>query len=126
LNTRQWTSPGDVSECVKMLGILAQPTRLAVLQALIDSGPKHVNELQTLLGVEQSTLSHHLRVLRDAGLVDSSTDGKRRLYSAVEGSSRTGIDLGCCELTFARLRKAAPRTRGARRRSASAARAKGR
>jgi len=92
---------GDFEGCARQLDVLAEPTRLAVLEILV-AGPRHVQELQAVLGIEQSRLSHHLRVLRDAGLVESVIDGKRRLYSASRACTRRGIDLGCCTLHFAR------------------------
>ena len=47
------------SFCVRKLKVLADTTRLAVLEILME-GPKHVGELNAVLGVEQSLLSHHL------------------------------------------------------------------
>ncbi|MDQ6959598.1 MAG: metalloregulator ArsR/SmtB family transcription factor [Mariprofundaceae bacterium] len=89
--------------CVSKLKMLADSTRLSVLRTLMD-GPKNVSELMTMLGVEQSLLSHHLCVLRDAGLVIANRSGKAMLYQlapGVEGpaASRT-INLGCCQLSF--------------------------
>lgn len=95
--------------CATKLKALADPTRLAVVEALMD-GPRHVGDLAGLLDVEQSLLSHHLRVLRDMGLLEARRDGKAVLYSlapGVEGAAPAGaapaktIDLGCCELSFA-------------------------
>jgi ArsR family transcriptional regulator len=63
-----------------------------------------VGEINQQLGVEQTLLSHHLRVLREAGLVRSQRDGKSVLYRlspAVEGARRgKAIDLGCCLISF--------------------------
>jgi ArsR family transcriptional regulator len=93
----------DSEGCVHKLKALADPTRLAVVEALMD-GPRHVGELGDLLDVEQSLLSHHLRVLRDIGLLTAERDGKAVLYSlapGVEGSAADrSIELGCCELSF--------------------------
>ena len=67
-------------------------------------GPKRVAELGEQLGVEQSLLSHHLRVLREMGLLATRRDGKAVVYALapeVEGgiADRT-LDLGCCQLSF--------------------------
>lgn len=91
------------SSCVRRLKILADSTRLAILE-LLWSGPKHVGEMNAVLELEQSLLSHHLRVLRDEGFVRATRDGKAVLYqleSAVfcASADRT-IDLGCCRLSF--------------------------
>lgn len=62
-----------------VLEALAEPRRRAILDALRD-GERAVNELVECLGVSQPLVSKHLRVLRDAGLVDARVDGQRRLY----------------------------------------------
>jgi ArsR family transcriptional regulator len=89
--------------CAELLKLLADETRLAVVRQLLD-GPRHVGEINEALGLEQSLLSHHLKVLRDAGLVESRRDGKAVLYSLApqfRGSTRgAAIDLGCCRLSF--------------------------
>ncbi len=74
------------------------------MESLLD-GPLHVGALIQRLGVEQTLLSHHLKVLRDAGLVRSRRDGKAVLYrlgADVRGrsSTRPSLNLGCCQLTF--------------------------
>jgi DNA-binding transcriptional ArsR family regulator len=93
------SATGELAECARKLEVLGDPTRFAVVELLL-SGPRYVNELQAELGIEQSLLSHHLRVLRDAGLVDSVVDGKKRLYSKSGACTRRGIDLGCCRIAF--------------------------
>jgi len=89
--------------CASKLKVLADPTRLAVLESLM-SGPKIVGELMEQLDVEQSLLSHHLAVLRDTGLVESSRDGKAMVYqlstSVSDSSSDKAINLGCCKISF--------------------------
>lgn len=90
------------SFCAHQLKILADSTRLAVLE-LLWSGPKHVGEMNAVLQLEQSLLSHHLKVLRDEGFITATRDGKAVLYqleSAVRSASGGTIDLGCCRLSF--------------------------
>lgn len=86
-----------------MLKVLADETRLAVVEQLL-GGPKNVGQINERLGVEQSLLSHHLKVLREAGLVVSQRTGKAVLYRLapeVEGArSGKAIHLGCCSLSF--------------------------
>ncbi len=93
------------SFCVRKLRVLADTTRLAVLETLME-GPKHVGELNALIGSEQSLLSHHLKVLRKEGFVEATRDCKAVLYSLTPEVQRanTGraIDLGCCLLSFDR------------------------
>lgn len=91
--------------CARRLRVLADETRLAVLRLLLE-GPRHVWEMNEEIGIDQSLLSHHLRTLRDAGLVVSERDGRTVLYRLAPGvrvrSERGGIDLGCCFVSFDR------------------------
>lgn len=93
----------DSATCASILKVLADETRLAVIEQLLD-GPKHVGEINESLEVEQSLLSHHLKVLRDAGLVTSSREGKQVLYEldkSVQGKRKgRAINLGCCLISF--------------------------
>jgi DNA-binding transcriptional ArsR family regulator len=61
------------------LEALAEPRRLAILDLLRD-GERPVGELVDRLGVSQPAVSKHLRVLKDAGLVEARVDAQRRLY----------------------------------------------
>ncbi|KJH73222.1 ArsR family transcriptional regulator [Aliterella atlantica CENA595] len=92
------------SACAHQLKILSDSTRLAVLE-LLWSGPKHVGEMNTILGLEQSLLSHHLKVLRDEGFIRATRDGKAVLYqletAIFDNNAGRIIDLGCCRLIFA-------------------------
>ena len=91
--------------CARWLRVLADETRLAVVQELMD-GPRHVGEINRRLQVEQSLLSHHLQVLRRAGMVVSERDGKAVRYRLAPGlrstSTANAIQLGCCVISFDR------------------------
>lgn len=96
------TRSQSTSLCARRLKVLADPSRLQVLKLLL-SGAKHVWELNAALGLEQSLLSHHLKILREQGFVETQRDGKAVLYSiapAVRVESSWAIDLGCCVLSF--------------------------
>ncbi len=58
---------------------LSAPSRVQILGCLLD-GPLAVSEITARLGMEQSAVSHQLRVLREAELVRAERHGKRRLY----------------------------------------------
>jgi DNA-binding transcriptional ArsR family regulator len=58
---------------------LAEPNRRQILDFLAQR-ERPVNDLVSLLQVSQPAVSKHLRVLRDAGLVEARTDAQRRLY----------------------------------------------
>jgi DNA-binding transcriptional ArsR family regulator len=64
---------------VLALQVLAEPSRLAILDSLRD-GERSVGDLVEHLDLSQPAVSKHLRVLKDAGLVVSRTDAQRRLY----------------------------------------------
>src|SRR5690242_16167419 len=59
--------------------IIAEPNRRAILSLLVLS-EQSVGEIERQLGMPQPTVSKHLRVLREAGLVESTVDAQRRLY----------------------------------------------
>lgn len=89
--------------CAEVLKVLADDTRLGVVRLLMN-GPKHVGEMNAELNVESTLFSHHLRVLRDAGIVEGERDGKAVLYRLspdVESKRRgAALELGCCRLVF--------------------------
>ena len=94
--------PAD--NCATILKVLADETRLAVVRQLM-AGPQQVNEINGTLQLEQSLLSHHLRILRDAGIVCSQREGKAVLYRLSEEvlagiQSGESLNLGCCQLSF--------------------------
>ena len=59
--------------------IIAEPNRRAILSLLVSS-ERSVGEIESRLRMPQPTVSKHLRVLREAGFVDSTVDAQRRLY----------------------------------------------
>ena len=64
--------------------IIAEPNRRAILSLLVSS-EQSVGEIERRLRMPQPTVSKHLRVLREAGFVDSRVDAQRRLYSLRPG-----------------------------------------
>ena len=59
--------------------IIAEPNRRAILGLLV-SAHQSVGEIERRLHMPQTTVSKHLRVLREAGFVESTVDAQRRLY----------------------------------------------
>jgi DNA-binding transcriptional ArsR family regulator len=59
--------------------IIAEPNRRAIL-SLLTSSEQSVGEIERQLRMTQPTVSKHLRVLREAGFVESTVDAQRRLY----------------------------------------------
>jgi DNA-binding transcriptional ArsR family regulator len=64
--------------------IIAEPNRRAILSLLVSS-QQSVGEIERQLGMPQPTVSKHLRVLREAGFVESTVDAQRRLYRLKPG-----------------------------------------
>jgi DNA-binding transcriptional ArsR family regulator len=59
--------------------IIAEPNRRAILSLLVSS-EQSVGEIERQLGMAQPAVSKHLRVLREAGFVEATVDGQRRVY----------------------------------------------
>jgi len=62
-----------------VFAILAEPNRRAILSLLVSS-QQSVGEIERQLRIPQPMVSKHLRVLREAGFVESTVDAQRRLY----------------------------------------------
>ena len=67
--------------------IIAEPNRRAIL-SLLASSQQSVGEIERQLRMTQPTVSKHLRVLREAGFVESTVDAQRRLYQLKPESLR--------------------------------------
>ena len=70
---------GD-ADVARIAGLVGDPTRAAMLVALLDGRPRTAGELGRLGGVAPSTASGHLAQLLEGGLVACEADGRRRLY----------------------------------------------
>ncbi len=69
-----------ISKAVQMLSATANNVRLSIL-ALIRDVPLPVCAISKILGIEQTLVSHHLRALKEAGLVEVQVRGRYRIYS---------------------------------------------
>ena len=92
--------------CIKMLKALADDTRWALVTELLKS-PRTVTELTERLEATQYNVSKHLRILREAGIIESEREGKNIRYSVMEAlkpklskNRRNSLDLGCCKFDF--------------------------
>jgi len=101
MNASSSIHPTDAHEfCASCMKALADRTRLAVVQRLLQ-GPMNVSDLAASLDVEQSLLSHHLRVLRDCGIVAGERGGRHIRYCICPTlHDGDGLDFGCCTLKF--------------------------
>jgi len=80
-----------MKDLLKILKALADPTRLRIV-ALLLRQELCVCELMFILKMEQSRISHQLRILRDAGLVEDCRDGRWIIYR-IPDESRGEIEL---------------------------------
>ena len=94
---------------------LSTPSRVQILVCLLD-GPRTVSELMDALGMEQSAVSHQLRILREHELVKAERDGRLRRYAMYDEQVRVLLAAG---LEHVERRDAARRSAGRLRRSAS-------
>ena len=70
---------GYIKGVESVFEIIAEPNRRAILSLLVSS-QQSVGEIERQLRMPQTTVSKHLRVLREAGFVESTVDAQRRLY----------------------------------------------
>ena len=70
---------------MKKLSAAADPTRVKVL-VMLNSGPVYVSNIVKRMKIEPTLLSHHLSVLKKAGLVESRRDGKKVIYRKMGGT----------------------------------------
>src|SRR5882757_888362 len=86
------------------LKALGDRARLSVLVALLRSGPQSVSQLQEMLDMEQSLLSHHLGSLRGLGLVTAARNGRHVVYTQAASitcsKDSNTIHLGCCSVVI--------------------------
>lgn len=71
----------QLEKAASMLKAIAHPMRIAIINYLEDGKRLTVTEIHELLGIEQSTTSHHLGILKDKGVLTSKRDGKNTYYS---------------------------------------------
>jgi DNA-binding transcriptional ArsR family regulator len=101
--------------CAQMLRLLGDPERLLIIQVLRD-GPRNVGEIAERTGQKVANVSHHLKTLREGGLVESKRDGRYITYRLLPGAyieESSGkvdhLDIGCCRLEIPKPKKASKR-----------------
>ncbi len=94
------------SQCAGVLKAIGDETRLKILECLLLE-EQCVTELMLKLRCAQPHVSHHLRILRGAGLVEGIRDGKRICYRispsvkrALANRQGQALHFGCCEVRF--------------------------
>ena len=97
-------------DCIAALKALGEETRLRMLRLLFKE-PLSVNEIAERLNVSQYNVSKHLRIMREAGLLETEKQGQQRLYSVLPElkaqvtANNNVLDLGCCTFRLDKLPK---------------------
>jgi ArsR family transcriptional regulator len=97
-----------MNDAVKIFKALADPTRLRIV-LLLRVRELCVCELTYILKMEQSRVSHHMRILREAGLAEDLREGRWMIYR-IPAASRETVDGLLASLKRARLEPSARRT----------------
>ena len=92
-----------------MLRALSEPLRLRIIDSL-RSGPSSVSDLCQTLDAEIATVSHHLGILKNSGIVQRHREGRFIIYELTDGifeseghrNTPDHLDLGCCRLEIPR------------------------
>jgi len=69
-----------LEKAASLMKAIAHPMRVAILKHLEGGKKLTVTEIHELLGIEQSTTSHHLGILKDKGILCSKREGKNTYY----------------------------------------------
>lgn len=70
----------DMERALKLISLLSNPTRLKMAYLLSDD-ELCTNELEKILGVEQTLVSHYIRAFKNLNLTTERKDGRRRFYT---------------------------------------------
>lgn len=73
----------DGHPVLRLFKALSNPVRASIVRRLTD-GPSDVTTLTDLLGISQPLVSHHLRILREAHLVEIDRDGRNSTYRLID------------------------------------------
>ena len=73
-------NPETLEKAAAMLKAIAHPIRIKIVGCLEDGKKQTVSEIHKQLGIEQSTASHHLGILKDKGVLASKREGKNTWY----------------------------------------------
>ena len=95
-------------DCIAALKALGELNRMRIVRLLLKE-QLGVNQISERLEMSQYNVSKHLRILKEAALVEMEKEGRQRLYAVVPGlknqlaANKNLLDLGCCTFRFDRL-----------------------
>jgi DNA-binding transcriptional ArsR family regulator len=73
-------NPENLDKAAGMLKAMAHPVRISIIGCFEQGKRKSVTEIYNQIGIEQSTASHHLGILKDKGVLGSKREGKSTYY----------------------------------------------
>lgn len=88
-------TPPMIEEAARRFALLGDPTRLRVLQVVIDGGERSVGAIAVAAGTTRFNASAHLNRLADAGLVDRRREGTTVFYRLADESLPSICDTMC-------------------------------
>jgi DNA-binding transcriptional ArsR family regulator len=97
-------------DCIAALKALGELNRLRIVRLLLKE-QLGVNQISERLAMSQYNVSKHLRILKEAGLVEMEKEGQQRLYAVVPrlknqlAANKNVLELGCCTFRFDKLPK---------------------
>lgn len=95
-------------DCISALKALGEENRMRIVRMLLKK-QHSVNDIAESLGITQYNVSKHLRILREAGLLEQEKLGQQRLYTLAAdfrahlAENKNVLDLGCCTFDFTKL-----------------------
>ena len=92
-------NPENLERAANMLKAIAHPIRISIIGYLEDGKNRTVTEIHRHLGIEQSTTSHHLGILKDRGVLASKREGKNTRYFLKHENLKTLLSCvsSCCQ-----------------------------
>lgn len=92
-------SSESLDKAANMLKAIAHPIRILIVGTLEDGKKLTVTEIHKKLGIEQSTASHHLGILKDKGVLSSKREGKNTWYFLKHENLKTVLSCvsSCCQ-----------------------------
>ncbi len=95
-------------DCISALKALGEENRLRIIRLLLKK-QRSVNDIAEELELSQYNVSKHLRVLKQADLLELEKSGQQRLYSLASdfrehlADNKNVLNLGCCQFDFNKL-----------------------
>ncbi|MDX2250254.1 MAG: metalloregulator ArsR/SmtB family transcription factor [Bacteroidia bacterium] len=76
-----WKEPEKLKRVAKLLKIIGHPSRLMIVELLLEKESLPVKDIFETIKISQSNASQHLKALEDVGILNSVRDGKNICYS---------------------------------------------